>query len=72
MVPGGWPDPRQLQSPWWQLEPQAQPKTPGNPKFMDPDMVLGSGPCPDVSMAPSGSTSHPDQLDPKHGMVLGH
>ncbi|KAL6084353.1 hypothetical protein STEG23_031656 [Scotinomys teguina] len=31
---------------------------------MDPDMVLGSSPCPDVTMAPGGSTDHSVQHHP--------
>lgn len=35
-----------------------------------PDMALGSGPCLEVSMVPGGSTSYPNQHDPKCGTLL--
>lgn len=39
---------------------------------MNLDMALGSSLCLEVSMAPGGSTGHPDQHDSGHGIVLGH
>ncbi|KAL6078588.1 hypothetical protein STEG23_004977 [Scotinomys teguina] len=45
-------------------------QTPALGKAMDLDMALGSSSCQDVSLAPGGSTSHPDQHGPRHGTVL--
>lgn len=39
---------------------------------MDPDTALGRGPCLDVSVARSGSTGHPGQLDPRCSQILRH
>lgn len=41
-------------------------------RAMDPYMVLGNGWCLDVSVAPGGSTSYPDQHGLRGSMVLGH
>ena len=39
---------------------------------MDPDMVLGSPQGLDITMAPGGSEGHPDRLDPRDRVALGH
>ena len=38
----------------------------------DADTALGSSSGQDVTMAPSGSTGHPDQYGPSGSMTLGH
>lgn len=51
------------------MESGTLPQTLDICKAMDPNIAQGSGPCPDVSMTPSGSSGHPDQNDYRLGTV---